>query len=288
MESFQHGLSDLLDLIRPHPRFAELTSRTASVLLEYQARSSSMLAFKNEAHDAVLDWREKSWAIPTESELLVWESLLSNPQAFQRQIHGAQSTTGNPLQAGFSPPPEARYFSATAASIQFLGNLTKESRAHVRKVVVKENENSVCFPQSHTCGLIPFCIENSRMKIQTRIGSLVWRDVRAPDNRDLGDLFLELHEEFKERRAGGRVSNFFGKPSRKRGTTVTNAIYTWLHPGMGLHDHGMPTKSFFLFFEGPLSPMIQAQEWLQQTALLSEIYRNRFSEQSRDPKSRSL
>jgi hypothetical protein len=69
-KNFRNSLPDLLDLIRPHPRFDRLASKPLAFVFEYQKRYTSKVK------EQVLRWEAKPWTSLTGVQLTTWESLL--------------------------------------------------------------------------------------------------------------------------------------------------------------------------------------------------------------------
>jgi hypothetical protein len=75
---------------------------------------------------------------------------------------------------GFLEPVKWRY-SAAAAAIFFLKSLRPGIRLRIRNILLHEDRESVAFPESHVLGLIPFCKENPRLRVDRRVN--LWRNV---------------------------------------------------------------------------------------------------------------
>jgi hypothetical protein len=63
-------------------------------------------------------------------------------------------------------------FSAAAVAIRFLRQNLK-LRTHIRRIVLSEDREAVGFPESHGKWLVPFCLENTRLRIERRVN--LWR-----------------------------------------------------------------------------------------------------------------
>lgn len=125
-------------------------------------------------------------------------------------------------------------FSAAAASIQFLESIPASTRAHIRRVVLNEDELSVSNPQCHARGLIPFCQENPRLRIERRAN--LWKNVFLRPLCQNNDSFvLEPVRYTSKSEVIDQVS-----------ATITSSVALWIVEALALIPSGMPADSFSL------------------------------------------
>ena len=97
----------------------------------------------------------EAWVIPSEDQISEFETK-----------HG---TGGKDLR---SERVEWR-FSAAAAAIHFLENLSLDTLLGIGRIVLHEDRPSLALPESHAQGLIPFCQQNPNIRVERRIN--MWR-----------------------------------------------------------------------------------------------------------------
>ncbi|KAF4468516.1 hypothetical protein FALBO_4597 [Fusarium albosuccineum] len=133
-------------------------------------------------------------------------------------------------------------FSAAAVAIRFLDRLPKHQRLHIRNIVINEDRTAVGFPQGHILGLIPFCKENPRLRLQQRVN--LWRTIllkaETPDPLDVR-MILETNDDG------------FPPEYENRGLEpfrVYTALASWGFQTMEVMDEGMPAGSFSFVLDG--------------------------------------
>ena len=114
-------------------------------------------------------------------------------------------------------------FSAASVAIRVLESLPDSTRAHIRQIVLVEDEESIANSPSHAQGLIPYCRENRSLHVK-----------RIVNLRTTG---------FGPKSQG---INNCGVPAR----TVTKSIGRWILETIELKNHGMPEGSFQLVMDG--------------------------------------
>jgi hypothetical protein len=233
---------DLVQILSSQPQFWHLTARDYDVELRrigiqedepWVAENEEILAQTLESHDTlyisraqqqrVLDWQPDYWWIPSRSfpdevaEFIPADDYchLSNQDRY--------------TQVNIEPD---NYFSAAAVAIQFFESLGTKRCSHLRNVVIQEDEFSKADPATHARGLIPFCVANTKLKIERRLD--IWRStiIRASD-RDI---------------------NLDGA------NCMVEDIGIWLSETKIVHGLGMPTESFTLTLHGP-TPEASQQFW---------------------------
>lgn len=83
-----------------------------------------------------------------------------------------------------TPDPTNRFkyrFSATAAAISFLHSLDRSTRLHIRRLLLDEKTESVTHPERHGRGLVKFCDENPRLRVERRVS--IWRTILPQTHR---------------------------------------------------------------------------------------------------------
>jgi hypothetical protein len=168
---------------------------------------------------SICSWSPQFWLIPTDTELNELDRLL--PQA--NDDDDDDDFRG--------PVTEFRkdYFSATAIAIRFLQQLDPQVRMHVRSIVIEEEHASGESQASHAQGLIPFCQENPKLRVETRVD--LWRTII-------------LHS-----------GAFNTQGPNTRGILLK--ISHWISEIICLRDLGMPKDQFSLVFQGGTAQLSQ-------------------------------
>lgn len=130
-------------------------------------------------------------------------------------------------------------------AIKFLNSESISTRRHIRKIVLNESHESVAFPECHALGLIPFCLENSRLRLQRRLN--LWRNV-LPHSHEI--LSGQMVAEAEERQA----LHDDGWDDYMLPGCIVPAFGLWIREVLALPAAGMPTNSFSLVFEGYPNP----------------------------------
>ncbi|KAK4164448.1 hypothetical protein QBC43DRAFT_370079 [Cladorrhinum sp. PSN259] len=151
--------------------------------------------------------RDAPWQIPTEKEIdLLAKNLMGVRWKTSKNRHHRDWH-----ESYWNLSPGKYRFSAAASAIHFLKSVPRHVRAHIRNIVLFEDHLSVASPESHIRGLIPFCHENSALRIERR--AALWRNVFLWGNY-FNEYFLwhrwttpTTYSEFWNR----------GKPAEERG-----------------------------------------------------------------------
>ena len=129
-------------------------------------------------------------------------------------------------------------FSAAAAAIHFLSSIPSALRLQIRNLLLLEDHESVAHPECHALGLIPFCMENSRLHVERRVS--LWRNVLpAGCGFDLWEL---MNDDPTDRFAPVRDALW----SR----TIGKIFSVWITEALALPAAGMPSNAFSLVFDG--------------------------------------
>ncbi|KAF4478539.1 hypothetical protein FAGAP_12350 [Fusarium agapanthi] len=104
-----------------------------------------------------LDLTLDPWDVPSKTVLTRIGSFLRDDAMWRRV-------------KGWNYGARAKYrFSATTVAIRFFRQLPLEQRRHLRGVTLIEDEYAVCSPSTHAMGLIQFCKDNPKLRIQRHL-----------------------------------------------------------------------------------------------------------------------
>ncbi|OIW27654.1 hypothetical protein CONLIGDRAFT_634000 [Coniochaeta ligniaria NRRL 30616] len=121
----------------------------------------SRLGLDGELGDCCVD----AWHIPSSDELDRMAKVLRPTVSQLEATYGGKVTDFD----GIWERNRFIYrFSAAAVAIRFLRQNPKY-RNHIRHIVLNEDREAVAFPESHGKGLVPFCRENPRLRIERRV-----------------------------------------------------------------------------------------------------------------------
>ncbi|KAF2256055.1 hypothetical protein BU26DRAFT_512953 [Trematosphaeria pertusa] len=211
----REALEFALELAASHPEFQQLA---AKALPQSPPPKDDPLdrnvGFMRGSHCWVLDFKPEAWTVPDETQLDSLESLLWWDEEY-------------PLNLEFDPRPFGWYFSATAMAIAFLKHLGSDRRTHIRRIIIDEKDRAVSSPEVHARGLIPFCVENPRLRIERRVD--LWGHVipsRWGATADLSGLqYIQAW-------------------------CLLQSLADWILEANDLYSRGMPSNSFSLVFQG--------------------------------------
>ncbi|KAM0471379.1 hypothetical protein ACHAP7_009154 [Fusarium lateritium] len=192
---------------------------------------------KLEAHgglSAFLDQQFESWDIPGISVLEDCGGRLYDDQIWI-SLHDWHPDAGKQYEYRFK-----WRFSATSVAIRFLKHLPLSTRLSVQNVVVREDRVAVGHPSCHAIGLIPFCKENARLRVDLRVSM-----VNNMFQRKLlsGYHSVEQLEEFVSHDPGEQAFSMAIMP-------IFGELKDWLNEALSLIDAGMPAGSFTLTLDG--------------------------------------
>ncbi|KAF2790643.1 hypothetical protein K505DRAFT_364538 [Melanomma pulvis-pyrius CBS 109.77] len=229
---------DLLQLASAHPCFLEDTTRPWT-----QGWSSiNDRHYTDGAQLRIVEWRPAPWSIPSESELSSMQKLLSSTPSIPWDYSGRERRTKH-------------YYSATAAAIRFLGKIARKTRIQMRNIVLKEDHTAVVDPEAHARGLIPFCQENPKLRIERRVD--LW--ISVLDKRLLWRLIFP--------NAIWAYAWFAYEPTTK---SLHERIMSWIDEAMALCSFGMPAASFSIIFTGPKNSASDLWEGLKKIAATTD------------------
>ena len=142
--------------------------------------------------------------------------------------------------------------SAASVAIRFLTSLPAQTRHHLRNILLLEDKSSSVLPETHAQGLIDFCRENPRIRIERRVS--IWRAIwtgRATEVYSARpDLWRDLSSHF--------IIKYLGR---------------WLAEAVSLAADGMPSDSFKLTLDADGAPDLCA-------AIFQEVVQNAAARQS--------
>ncbi|KAI4669563.1 uncharacterized protein J4E79_001608 [Alternaria viburni] len=201
-------LQDLLQILSTHPEFWRLTSKEYTRESEENDNGRIVhedLEYPNQTVQALmLGWRPDPWRMPDRAEFDTIFEFLPRPPAIVEDFDRGWYL-------------DDTYYSATAVTIRFLERLPPATRTHLRNITIQENEISEAHRQTHARGLIPFCCENLKLRIERRV-----------------DVF---HQHFLSERMGLEDG--------------IEEIAPWFVETKFLKRLGMPPDSFRLVLHGP-------------------------------------
>lgn len=139
-------------------------------------------------------------------------------------------------------------FSAASLAIRFLSRLPVHLRMHLRKIRLHEDRVSVAYPETHAQGLIRFCVENPKLRIERRLD--LWRNVFQSLWYD--DEVDALLFSFEDRWVTDTTDNERGPGLWSM--PLTHKIALWMMEALALLPLGMPKESFTLILDGGEAP----------------------------------
>ncbi|KAF6818341.1 hypothetical protein CPLU01_13344 [Colletotrichum plurivorum] len=167
----------------------------------------------------IIDDRTKDWEIPSPSDLEKLTRLLKY--------------TVRPV----CPEAEVKQrFSAAAAAIYFLKSMSPHTCRHLRKLVILEDKRSLCNPESHALGLIPFCRDYPKLQVERRVKLFTNVFLRGVtyEGRSERAWFGQYRQEPK--------GDLFS-------LNMTAAVAPWIIEASRLVEAGMPPGSFSLLLD---------------------------------------
>ena len=150
-------------------------------------------------------------------------------------------------------------FSAAAVAISFLRSASPRTLLQRRKIILREDHESVAFPECHGMGLIDFCLEYPGLHIERRVH--VWRNLLS-DGSDYLECEFPLYRIVDVREGswgpwadeGDRRDQQSEDSEQLQSSEISNSFCSWIEETLGLYDAGMPVKSFTLVFDAEGSP----------------------------------
>lgn len=183
------------------------------------------------------------WTIPSLSEVIAkGNTFNANRYRFWEWLEDWHS---DPSQNGTGDRyREKLYFSAAAVAIRFLTRLPVHHRLCIRNITLNEDRLAVGQPQSHARGLIPFCQENSRLRVERRVN--LWQNILLKKNmpfpKDVWKLVEGASYPQQEYYVPGRNTVYSFE--------IDNELLPWLADAPEVIDEGMPVGSFSFVLDG--------------------------------------
>ncbi|RSL72429.1 hypothetical protein CEP53_001131 [Fusarium sp. AF-6] len=194
---------------------------------------------EEEATHGILGFLDKAyepWDIPSKSELTAMGSELDDKHVWSRMNRWHKEDDEKQRYR------EKFRFSAVAIAIRFLNSLPIHQRLQLRKMAVHEDHVSVAHPQRHARGLIPFCRENPRLRIERRV-DVPNAIIQQTELGHLSSLPIPSRDEPNIRY---QISY----------SCITEVVADWLLEGLATVDAGMPANAFTLVLDsGPATDL---------------------------------
>lgn len=185
--------------------------------------------------DEFFDLTFDPWAIPSLPELVATADQLQAYRLWDclgTWYHAeGNEGTGNRYR-------EKLYFSAAAVAIRFLKQLPKHRRLSIRNIIINEDRLAVGRSECHILGLIPFCRENPKLRVEQRVN--LWRN-------------LLLRMQIPRPSAAVQLAEFGHAHDRDHRLTKSVfccALASWGFHVMEVMSEGMPAGTFSFFLDG--------------------------------------
>jgi hypothetical protein len=147
-------------------------------------------------------------------------------------------------------------YSAASSAIRFFESLSPRTRAQIRDVVLREDYESVAFPEDHARGLIPFCVENKQLRVK-RYVSLWQNALTVARQLDYAGVDFDwLSWDAVRGDSDMHVSDpEWLRNDKLAARDITKSIGTWIVEAHRLSSQGMQEGSYTLVFDGdPMPP----------------------------------
>ena len=134
-------------------------------------------------------------------------------------------------------------FSAASVAIRFLEALPETTRPAIRDIVLHEDRQSVSDPECHMLGLLPYCLENTKLHIERRVN--IWRNICASQigcNR-------KVHEDVGGLEYLSTDDSAYASHDESEAHYVVETMAAWLTEASALPARGMPAGSFSLVLD---------------------------------------
>jgi hypothetical protein len=249
---------DMLRLARSHTNFEQVMAELPYFLNHPRVSLSDVLNWEDDR-----EWLARTgdgshnliamWDMPTVNQLEVLR------EKFDPLWSRSNHSRSNP---DLDIDPYIKYrFSAAAVAIGFLGSLPAATRMQVQHVLLDEDFKSSARPECHAIGLVPFCLENPRLRIVRRVD--LWRTVLQPPRWQWYKYPASLHPEDSYRQAMGPWK-------------IPCRFKLWADEMASIITYGMPADSFSLVFSGPEDSCQEAFKVLKYAAEWSSAYKQQF------------
>lgn len=138
-------------------------------------------------------------------------------------------------------------YSTAALAIRLLKSILIQTWAQLRDVVLYEDFEAIAMPACHARGLIPFCRENSQLRVEWVVN--FWRSALTIDSNRVcryhsNELIRDLHGPLDEEVRDDQLIS----------RSLTKAVDAWILEVQLLPSLGMPQSSFTLMLDGDAIP----------------------------------
>ncbi|KAI4665314.1 uncharacterized protein J4E78_002774 [Alternaria triticimaculans] len=157
---YRDFIQHTLTVLAKHPEFAHDDIEWMDIL---RTPSGAQLPARNLLD--LTNLQSKLWSIPTNGDFM----------------HNV-SISGFPTENSDYPNTIRYPFSAAAIAIRFLNFLPQGLRKQIQRLRLVENRTSIAHPECHMRGLIPFCIDMPKLRIE--------RDVTIPTPGSTRDEYM--------------------------------------------------------------------------------------------------
>ncbi|KAJ4135312.1 hypothetical protein NW768_004938 [Fusarium equiseti] len=220
----------------------------------------------------VLDLTFKPWAIPSISEVTKMARDMQLQGAFDRFTSWGKM--GPDFYRTMSPTSKYQYrkrafFSATSVAIRFLSRIPEQQRLSIRKIILDENRPSVSLSMCHANGLIPFCNENGKLRIEHRwnLWTTLLLGISGRSTISLATNF-ETPPETIQDRANDPDRMPWAFDEVRRGN-FASAFSAWTMSVLDIVKSGMPLESYTVVIEG--DPDLNHSTFAFHTVMEGEI-----------------
>ncbi|KAI9697172.1 MAG: hypothetical protein M1820_007908 [Bogoriella megaspora] len=224
-----------------HRSFVDYTVECLSKLSDFRRLLGSDATYRgpetypeNDMPDSLMFWNEKPWSLFPASK--------ANTGIVSEAMDHFEDSSSEHFERFF----EYR-FSAAAAAITCLQSMSLGTRLQIRNISLREDRQAVAYPESHALGLIPFCVENERLRIERQVS--LWRNAFPAGACMIGQIMQYDYWI-------GRGSPFLDFEGRDKllASDVSSSFNVWIKEALALCPAGMPRNSFSLVFDGDPSP----------------------------------
>ncbi|KAF4453275.1 hypothetical protein F53441_4005 [Fusarium austroafricanum] len=175
------------------------------------------------------------WEIPSESGLEAMGRRFGDDLPWSRiqrweRMHGKTWPSSVVYRSKYQ-------FSAAALAIRFLDHLPTSKRLSIREIVLREDRIAVGYQECHATGLIPFCRENSRLRIDHRV-SLLNNIFQA------ANIVSDTHGFLRN------TKKYYGEWPPIPVGLIFRQLSCWSTESLAAVGAGMPADTYSLVFDG--------------------------------------
>ncbi|KAF6824868.1 hypothetical protein CPLU01_10634 [Colletotrichum plurivorum] len=217
------------------------------VARQLQYKAAPFQHYSQDGLQSLVSLDPEPWSIPTAADISRMKAIIND-----LSLPGLPRTRSS---VEYKERRVKRYFSAAAVAIRFLKSLSANDRQHLRTIILEEDHIGVAFSECHGLGLIPFCHENPRLRVDRRAN--LWRNVLQTTT---------AHHTWYDFRSGYTL----GIARSLDAHTISYVVGIWMMEALELGRAGMPAGSFTLTFTGgpghqTCSDMFRAVVWRDAT-----------------------